>query len=134
MHPNAQLRSAVHTFYAWLGSIVVLGAAPIIAHRLLDRGTAGARIAAVVIGVAGLLPWLAVLFVVVRRGDEFVRRMHLIACSIAFGGALVLVNALDWLVRAHFIEAPDLVLVWFAFLVLWLLALLGTKRHFERSS
>src|SRR5262245_50798348 len=133
MEPNAQFRSAVRGFYAWLGSMVVLGAAPIAAVRLIDRDTLLARAAAVVVGVGGILPWMWVLFRIIQRGDEFVRRMHLIAVAWASAGALILLCAVGWLVQAGFLREPDLLLLWVLFLLLWFVALLGTKLYFERA-
>jgi len=132
MEPNSRYRSAVRSFYAWIGSMIVLGGAPIVALQLVERGTLLARVAAVVLGVSGSLPWLWVVFNIIRRGDEFVRRMHLVAGTFAFAGALVLVSAADWLVRAGFLSHPNLMVLWVGFLLLWLIALLGTQRYFER--
>jgi hypothetical protein len=133
MEPNAQFRSAVRGFYLWIGSMVVAGAAPLVAIQLVDRGTTLARVAAVVLGVGGMLPWMWVVFSIIRRGDEFVRRLHLIAFGFAFGGALVLLVTLGWLVRADFIDPPDLMLVWLGCLVVWFIAIMGAKRYFERA-
>jgi hypothetical protein len=90
-------------------------------------------VAAVVIGTGGMLPWMWVVFAIIRRGDEYVRRLHLIAFGFAFGGAIVLLVTLGWLVRADFINPPDLTFVWAGCLILWLVALLGAKRYFERT-
>jgi hypothetical protein len=132
MEPNSRFRSAVRGFYAWIGSMIVLGAAPMVALELIERGTLPARVGAVVLGVGGSAPWLWVVFNIIRRGDEFERRMHLVAGAFAFAGALVLVSAADWLVRAGFLSPPNLMALWVGFLILWLIALLGTKRYFER--
>jgi hypothetical protein len=74
-----------------------------------------------------------VVFSIIRRGDEFVRRMHLLALGFAFAGALVLLVALNWLVRADFMYPPDLMIVLLVCLVMWFVALLGAKRYYERS-
>jgi nicotinamide riboside transporter PnuC len=131
--PNAQLRSAVRGFYLWIASTLILGAAPLAASHLIDRGTTFARIAAVVVGVLGMLPWMWVVFSIIRRGDEFVRRMHLISFAFAFGGSLMLLVALEWLVRADLIYPPDLMFVLLGCLLLWFLSLMATKHYFERA-
>ncbi len=131
--PNARFRQNVRGFYMWLGSMVILGAAPLIARSLAEQESLGARIAAVVVGGGGSLPWMFLIFVIVRRGDEFFRRMHLIALSIAFFAALLVISTLAWLVKAGFVDDPDLFIVWGLLLVIWVIALLATKRHFERS-
>jgi hypothetical protein len=133
MEPNAQFRRNVRTVYAWIGSMILLIAAPLMALRLIDRGTTLTRAAAVVVGVAGMLPWMWVVFSIIRHGDEFVRRLHLIALGFAFGGALVLLVALNWLVRAEFMYPPDLMIVLFGCFILWFVALMGVKLYFERA-
>jgi hypothetical protein len=133
MEPNHRFRTAVRGFYPWIGSTVLLGAAPLLALYLIDRETTLARAAAVAVGAGGMLPWMWVIYQMIRRGDEFVRRMHLIAFGFAFGATLVLLVALGWLVRADFMDPPDLIVVWAGCMVLWLVALLGAKSYFERA-
>jgi len=133
MEPNARFRSAVRGFYAWLGSLVVLGVSPVLARHLVRSGTTFGRVAAVVIGVGGTLPWMWVVLSIIRRGDEFVRRLHLIAFGLAFSGSLVLLVTLGWLVRADFIGQPDLMIVWAGCLLLWFMAIMGAKLYFERA-
>jgi hypothetical protein len=130
---TAQLRAAVRSFYAWIGSMALLAIAPLVAFRLIDVGTTPARVAAVLIGVGGTLPWMWVAASIIRRGDEFVRRVHLVALAWAFGGAMLLIVALAWLVRAGFMDDPDLFVVWLGLLVAWFAAMAGAKRHFERA-
>ena len=133
MEPNARFRSNVRGFYIWIGSTILLGAAPIVASHLIDQETTPARAAAVMVGVGGILPWMWVMFSVIRKGDEFVRRLHLIALGFAFGGTLVLLVALGWLVRADLMRPPDLIAVWGGCMVIWLVALLAAKFYYERS-
>jgi hypothetical protein len=131
--PNQQLRAAVRWFYAWIGATVLLGVGPIAALRLIEFDTLPARLAGVIVGAGSLVPWLWVVAAMIRRGDEFVRRIHLTAIAWAFAGAMFLVLALHWLVVAGFIAPPDLLLVWFALLVLWFAAIVIVKRRFERA-
>jgi len=131
MSVTDQFRRNVRIFYGWIGSMVLMGITPLAAQWCIRRETTFWRAAGVVIGVAGMVPWLWVISTVIRRGDEFVRRMHLVAIAITAGAGLLLLIALDWLERAWFIGPPDLRLVWPAMLVLWLVALLGTKRYYE---
>jgi hypothetical protein len=130
--PNLQLRAAVRRFYSWIGATVLLGIAPFAALRLIESGTLPARVAGVVVGAASFVPWLWVVAAMIRRGDEFARRIHLTAVAWAFGGAMLLVLALHWLVVAEFIAPPDLLVVWFAFLVMWFAGIVVVKRRFER--
>jgi len=126
-------RRNVRTFYAWMGSVVVLGAGPVIASRLIHGGTLTGRAAGVAVGVFSFLPWMWVAVSTIRGGDEFTRRLHLIAAAISFGGTLFLMSALEWLARARFIPPPDLMIIWLVALVLWLIALVAVNRYFERA-
>ena len=128
-----QFKRNVRMFYAWVGSMVVLGVAPIAANWLIGRETTIARAAGVAIGVVGFVPWLALVFFAVRNADEYFRRIHLIAIAIAATYGLLMLIAVGWLVRAWFIEPPDFTLLSVSWLVVWLVALLGTKRYFERA-
>jgi hypothetical protein len=132
MDLHQQFRQNVRTFYAWLGSVVLLGVSPLIALRLIERETTAYRAAGVAVGVAGMLPWMWVLVAIIRRGDEFQQRMHLVAIAIAAGVCLMLLVTLDWLQRAWFMPTPDLMLLWPGCMLIWLVALLLTKRHYER--
>ena len=133
MELHHQFRRNVRGFYGWLGSTVLLAVAPIAAGVLIDRGTTLSRAAGVVVGVAGFLPWMWLLFSIVRRGDEFLQRIHLVAITITATFGLVLLIAIGWLVRARFIDPPDYMLIWVIWLAAWVVALLGTKRYFERA-
>jgi hypothetical protein len=132
MTHNAQFRKNVRGFYAWIGSMIVMGAAPLVAMNLIGRGTAFGRAAGVAAGVGGMLPWMWVVLSIIRGADEFVRRLHLVALGVAFGGTLVLLVTLAWLAQAELIAPPDLMLVWVGCLLLWFLALMGAKLYFER--
>lgn len=130
--PNAQLRTAVRGFYAWIASMIVLAVSPIAALQLSERPSTAARLAGVLLGAGGMVPWLWVVYSIIRRGDEFVRRLHLVALSFAFGGTLLLLVALEWMTRAHFIDRPDLIIVMFGAIVIWFTALMGAKFYFGR--
>lgn len=132
MDINQQFRRNVRVFYAWVGSTILLGAGPLVALRLIERETTAWRVAGVVVGIGAMLPWMAVVVGIIRRGDEFVRRMHLVAIALTAAASLLLLVTVDWLQRASFIESVDLVVIWPACLVLWLIALIGTKRYYER--
>src|SRR5436190_16814270 len=132
MDITQQYRRNVRTFYAWIGSIAILGISPLIALRMIDQGTTPWRVAGAVVGAVGAMPWIFVVYRIVKQGDEFIRRMHLIAIAIASAASLILLMTIDWLQRAEFIDTPNMMLIWPACLVIWLIALTLTKRHFER--
>jgi len=129
---NVRFRRAVRGFYIWLGAMGFAGAAPLIAMLLVDTGTIAGRIAGVVLGTLSWVPMVAVIAGIIRAGDEFQRRIHLVALALAFGSAMLLVTLLDWLVRARFIRLPPLQVLWISFSALWLIWLIVVKRRFER--
>src|SRR5688500_16788674 len=130
--PNARLRRTVRGFYAWLGAVLFAVIAPLLAMRLIETEGITGRIIGVVLGVLLWLPMIAVVTLLIRRGDEFERRLHLIAIAIAFGATQLLINALDWLVRAHFMSPPPLSVLWLAIAVLWFMSIMMTKRYYAR--
>jgi hypothetical protein len=132
MHPDERLRKSVKIFYAWLGSVLLAVIGPLVAIPLTHSESAALRIASVVIGVGAWIPIILVLVFIIRAGDEFVRRIHLVALALAFAGTLVIVSLMDWLERADFIGRPQLSVVWLLIAILWVIALIGTKRHYER--
>src|SRR5262245_295320 len=113
--------------------MVFLLIAPLIALRLIERASPIERAAGVLLGIGGFVPWAWVLVTIIRRGDEFSRRLHLVASAFAFGGAVLLTATLAWLARAEFIAYPDLTLLWGAFMLIWVVALAGAKFYFERT-
>ncbi len=130
--PNARLREAVRGFYAWLGSVAFAAAAPFLSSALIETNATAGRVGGVALAVLGWVPMMLVVAKIIASGDEFNRRIHTAAIAIAFAGALLVLTALDWLVRARFIDPPELSLVWLAIATLWFRALMATKRHFER--
>lgn len=129
---TARFRKQVKGFYAYLGAVVLAGVAPIAARSLIDSGSLGGRIAGVVFGTIAWMPLITLVGVVIHQGDEFVRRIHLVATAYAFALALVLIALVDWLSKAWFIEAPDLTLLWVAVAFLWVICLFTSKWYFER--
>ena len=132
MDINQQFRRNVRAFYVWIGSMLLLGIGPAIAHRLIERHTTTSRIAGVIAGVGAMVPWMWVVVTAIRRGDEFVRRMHLVSIAIAAAASFLMFVTVDWLQQAWFIQSADLTVMWVACLVLWAFALIGTKRYYER--
>jgi hypothetical protein len=132
--PNARFRQQVRGFYAWLGSLLVAGIGPLLGIQLIHSGTLAGRIAGVVLGSVAWLPIVAVIAAIVRAGDEFHQRIHLVALAWAFASGMVLLMFLDGLVLARFIRQPRLAVIWLAFAALWVIWLIVVKRHFDRAS
>jgi hypothetical protein len=131
---NKQFRNAVRGFYAWLLSMVLVVLASFTADSLVQGSASASRVAGVLIGTLGWVPIIIVTAQIIRNGDEFVRRIHLVAISIAFAGTLLMITLLDWLTRAHFVAPPRLSILWLMIAILWWLSLAGVKRYFERHS
>jgi hypothetical protein len=131
MDINTRLRRDVRTFYAWIGSVALLAAAPMLGNTLIDRGTLLSRAAGVAVAIACALPWIWVVVTLIRRSDEFERRIHLVALAVAFFASNLAVITAHWLSAAGFIEPPSLLVLWFSFLMLWFAAIVGSKRYHE---
>ena len=128
---NTRFRRAVLGFYAWVGALVFAAAAPLVARYVLEADTLVARLAAVAVGSVGWLPLAAVTALVIRGGDEFHRRIHLVAIAFAFATALVILTMLDWLARARFMAPPSLSVLWLIFAVTWAVWIFAVKYWFE---
>ena len=134
MPPNQLLRSNVRTFYAFIGSVVLLGVGPIVAMKLIEGGGTTARVWAVVIAMLSWIPWIIVVVGMIRRGDEFALRVHLVGLAIAFFGLMTVLAAIDWLARAAFIEPPDYAFVWPVGLLLWFIGIMSANHYYQRQS
>ena len=132
MHPDQRLRKAVKGFYAYIGSVLAAGAGPIIGMRLVHNDSAALRAVGVAVGFGGWLPLLLLTATLIRATDEFGQRIHYLAMSLAFAGALLLISLLDWLVRAEFIEPVPYMVLWLALAVLWVISLVVAKGRVER--
>jgi len=129
---SERFRQAVRRTYAWLGSLVWALGGGLTAGWLVDSDDTLVRAAAVAIGATSLWPYLWVVLWMVRSGDEFTRRIHLIAAAIAFGASLMILSLLAWLDDAHFIHRPPLQLLWLVFALLWAVAIVVVARYFKR--
>jgi hypothetical protein len=131
---NARFRTAVRGFYLWLSSLGCAAVGPLIALQLIHTHSPAGRVGGVVVGTAAWVPLIAVVTIIIRASDEFVRRIHLASLALAFASALLLLSLLAWLVEARFMRAPELKVLWLAFAVLWMIWLLVVKYHFERQA
>lgn len=131
---NRMFRRAVRGFYAWIGAFLLALFSPLVAERLVRAESAASRLAAVAIGTLGWVPLFVVVVAIIRAGDEYLRRLHLAAASVAFAAFLMLLLPLAWLVEARFIEAPSLQVLWVGCGLSWAVSLLVVKRRFERQT
>ena len=134
MEPNARLRRSVRGFYAWVGAMLIAVVAPLLADRVIESRTAGLRLIGVAIGTAGWIPLTLVLVSVIRRGDEFSRRIHMVAIAATFALSLILLTLLDWLARGQFLEPPPLRVLWLGVAILWFINIMVTNWYFQRGS
>ena len=129
---NERLRKTVKGFYAYLGSVLLAVLAPFAARTLIADGATWERVAGVAFGTIAWIPLIVIVGMVIHQGDEFVRRIHLVAIAYAFALVLVFIACIDWLTRAHLIPNVDLTLLWVGIAMLWVMCLVGSKWYYER--
>jgi hypothetical protein len=133
MHPNnnSRFRRQVRGFYLWLGAIVLAAIGPYVANLLIHSDSAVVRVAGLVVGLAWWLPYFFVTVSVIKHGDEFTQRIHLVAASLAFAEALFVISAAGWLSSAHVMAPPEYEVVWVVCAALWVVTLVVVKRRYE---
>jgi hypothetical protein len=134
MDISSRYRKNVRTFYAWIASMVLLGIGPIVGEKLIDGGSHTERVLGVTLAMLAWVPWIWIVIGMIRHGDEFSLRVHLVGLSFAFLCLMVVLAALDWLTRAAFIEAPPFAFIWAGGLVLWLVGILTANHYYQRGS
>ena len=114
--------------------MLLLAVGTIVATRLIEQGSEAGRVAGVAIGVLCWIPWILVVVRMIRAGDEFALRVHLVGLAIAFFGLMTVLAALDWLTRAEFIETPHLAFIWPVGLLLWFVGIMSANHYYQRQS
>ncbi len=89
------------------------------------------RGALVAVAIAGFLPWIWTTVLSIRAQDEFTRRVHLIALSMAFGATGFFVFAADFLQRAGFIDDLPLTTIWIAMVAIWWVSMMVASRLYR---
>lgn len=130
---NKRFRRTVRGFYAYLGSMAAAGVLPIAGMKLIDTGTMAGRIAGTTLATAGWVPMMVFIAFVIRAGDEFQRRLHLVALAWSFAATMILLSLAAALVRAGFIDDPDLMILWLLAALCWLISIFAVKRYYERA-
>lgn len=128
---DTRFRRQVRGFYLWLGALLLAVAGPYIAERLIQSETIAGRVAGLIVGAAWWVPYFFVLVGIIRRGDEFTQRIHLVAASLAFAETLLVLSAAAWLSSAHFISPPAFEVVWLVCAALWAVTLIVVKQRYE---
>jgi hypothetical protein len=114
--------------------MALLAIGPIVGEMLVHDGSLAGRIAGAAIAVLCWIPWIAVVIHMIRTGDEFAFRVHLVALAFAFLGIMMTLAALDWLTRAEFIAPIPLAFIWPVGLVLWFAGIMGASRYYQREA
>ena len=116
-----------------IGSIAASLMASFIAARVLSAEPASVvvRGAMVALAVAGVLPWAWVIARVIRVQDEFSRRVHLVALSIAFGVTALLLFTAMFLQQADFVDYVSLPAILGTMMVVWWLSIVVTTRYYR---
>lgn len=105
-----------------------------VALRILHHhpGNVRLRATAVIIGVLGFIPWQLAVAKLIRMHDEFTRRIHLIALSVAFAATGLFIFTTDLLQRAGLVDYILLRTIWLVMLVTWWLASMGAEWYYRR--
>jgi hypothetical protein len=99
----------------------------------LARQPASSTLRAGIVGmaVAGFAVWVWVTGVSIRAQDEFSRRVHLVALSMAFGLTGLVVFTADFLQRAGFVGDIPLTGIWVVMVLAWWLCILIAARFYR---
>lgn len=130
----SNLRSAVITVYGLLAATALAALSPLIAERFAFSYSAPMRALGVAIAVLSWVPVVVIVGWMIKRSDEFERRMHLLALGLAFAAAVVMLELVEWLSVARFIEMPPMRVLILAMLLQWLLCMLIAKRYYQRQA
>jgi hypothetical protein len=116
-----------------IGSMAASLMSSFIAARVLSAEPASVvvRGAMVALAVAGVLPWAWVIARVIRAQDEFSRRVHLVALSIAFGVTALLLFTAMFLQQADFVDYVSLPAILGTMMVVWWLSIVVTTRYYR---
>ena len=127
LDPNVRLLGQVAvTSLLWAGTFVASKS-----ETLGHSESLAMRIALVVIGVGGFLPVMAVYAKSIPMQDEFNKRIHYIALSVAFAITATVSYACDLLSQAGFIPALPSTGLWALIVVIWFVAMIVTQRFYR---
>ena len=105
----------------------------VIANRTLHSGShsVALRVAMVVLGVAGFLPWLISVGRLIMAQDEFSQRLHLVALALTCATTAVLVLTGDYLQTAGLIGDVSLQSIWLGMGVVWWLSIMFSAWYYR---
>ena len=89
------------------------------------------RGALVAVAIAGFLPWIWATVLSIRAQDEFTRRIHLLALSMAFAATGLFVFAADFLQRAGFLDYLPLTTIWLVMVGVWWVSMMVASRLYR---
>jgi hypothetical protein len=115
--PPAGLRNLAHV----AAGLVIWLVTMLIATRALHThpSSVALRIALVIVGVGGFLPWLLSVGRLIMAQDEFSLRVHLVAIALTCATTAVLLLTGDYLQTSGFVGYVPLQHLWMAMGVLW---------------
>jgi hypothetical protein len=96
-----------------------------------ESSSRAARLAAVAVALAGVLPWIWMTSRAILREDEFTRRVHFVALSWAFAATGLFIYAVDLLTGAHLINYVSYTTIWIFMVVAWWLSIVITTRYYR---
>jgi drug/metabolite transporter (DMT)-like permease len=133
--PQGEKRdSSLRNLGFMFGAITVWAVTYTVASRMLSHYPSSAtfRAAAVAIGVIGFVLWQLATAKLIRKHDEFTRRVHMIAVVVAFAATGLFIFTTDLLQRAGFIDYILLRTIWLVMLCTWWLAIMGGEWYYRR--
>ena len=117
-----------------LSSALVWAAASVVGIRIIRHYPAnlGTRVGGVALGMLGFITWQLTVFLLVRKYDEFTRRLYLIAAGVAFAVTGFFIISCDLLQRAGFIDSVSLLNIWMVMMGTWAVAVAATNWYYCR--
>lgn len=114
-------------------AVACLAGGPLVATWLLHRGAPAlwVRWLAVVVSVASVAPWLALIVWGVRRADEYYRQVLLVGTAWAFVGILLLDTAFEFMREAGLVAWQARLLHWPAGIALWLIGMMLAGAYYR---
>ena len=121
-----QLARLAGTAVLW--AVTLVGASWILDNDSASRPLRGG---AVLLALAGVLPWIWMVARAIVQQDEFTRRIHFVALSWAFAATGIFVYAIEWLTKAHLVAYVSYTTIWMFMVVAWWLSILFTTRYYR---
>jgi len=128
-----KLDPSVRRLFRELGVVAFWGVTYASAIQILKHHpqTVWLRGAAVALAIAGFATWLVFTARAIRSENEFTRRIHLVALSIAFAVTALFLFVSDMLQRAGFLDYVSLMTIFMVMLASWWISIVIAMRYYR---